>query len=99
MTYFHPILGPDVILTAPDNTLDNLDKDFVDSIKNIIGEPNLYISNNDDFSVEIQTYKKELQALEERKKVLIEQTSVTMESSENCKARLDAIFQPINTTY
>lgn len=31
--------------------------DFVDSIKNIIGEPNLYISNNDDFSVVIQIYK------------------------------------------
>ena len=36
MTYFHPILGPDIILASPNNALDNLDVEFINSIKSLL---------------------------------------------------------------
>ncbi|MBD3352229.1 MAG: hypothetical protein GF364_12145 [Candidatus Lokiarchaeota archaeon] len=34
LTYFHPIIGPDILLVAPHNLLETINPDFIEEIKN-----------------------------------------------------------------
>ncbi|MHA1112102.1 MAG: hypothetical protein ACTSRE_13420, partial [Promethearchaeota archaeon] len=54
LTYFHPVLGPDILLTEPGNILDSIDPSHLDEIKSLLdtAEPGFFTHF---FSVDMRT--------------------------------------------
>lgn len=54
LTYFHPILGPDILLTEPENTIETIDPGHLDEIKSLLdtAEPGFFTHF---FSVDMRT--------------------------------------------